>query len=56
MKLILPVETADEIEPHLPENTTIVRVDGEGNIDGDATDAEVYFSFFISNLPLYIEY
>ncbi|QEI41119.1 Hydroxypyruvate reductase [Dolichospermum sp. UHCC 0315A] len=46
MKLILPVEIADEIEPHLPENNTIVRVDGEGNIDGDATDAEVYFSWF----------
>jgi phosphoglycerate dehydrogenase-like enzyme len=46
MKLILPVEIADEIEPHLPENNTIVRVDGEGNIDGNATDAEVYFSWF----------
>jgi phosphoglycerate dehydrogenase-like enzyme len=46
MKLILPVEIADEIEPHLSENNTIVRVDGEGNIDGDATDAEVYFSWF----------
>jgi phosphoglycerate dehydrogenase-like enzyme len=46
MKLILPVEIAHEIEPHLPENTTVVRVDGEGNIDGDATDAEVYFSWF----------
>ncbi|MEI6444215.1 MAG: D-2-hydroxyacid dehydrogenase [Nostocales cyanobacterium ELA583] len=46
MKLILPVEIADEIEPHLPENTIVVRVDSEGNIDGDATDAEVYFSWF----------
>jgi len=46
MKLILPIEIADEIEPHLPENTIVVRVDGEGNIDGDATDAEVYFSYF----------
>lgn len=46
MKLILPVEIAHEIEPHLPENTTVVRVDSEGNIDGDATDAEVYFSWF----------
>ncbi len=46
MKLILPVEIAHEIEPHLPENTTVVRVDSEGNIDADATDAEVYFSWF----------
>jgi phosphoglycerate dehydrogenase-like enzyme len=46
MKLILPVEIAHEIEPHLPENTIVVRVDSEGNIDGDATDTEVYFSWF----------
>jgi phosphoglycerate dehydrogenase-like enzyme len=46
MKLILPVEIAHELEPYLPENNTIVCVDGEGNIDGDATDAEVYFSWF----------
>jgi phosphoglycerate dehydrogenase-like enzyme len=46
VKLILPIEISHEIEPHLPENTTIVRVDGEGRIDGDATDAEVYFSWF----------
>jgi phosphoglycerate dehydrogenase-like enzyme len=46
MKLILPVEIAHEIEPHLHENTIVVRVDSEGNIDGDATDAEVYFSWF----------
>ncbi|MFN6035514.1 MAG: D-2-hydroxyacid dehydrogenase [Dolichospermum sp.] len=46
MKLILPVEIAHEIEPHLPENTIVVRVDSEGNIDGDATDAEIYFSWF----------
>ena len=46
MKLILPVEIAHEIEPHLPENTIVVRVDSEGNINGDATDAEIYFSWF----------
>jgi phosphoglycerate dehydrogenase-like enzyme len=46
MKLILPVEIAHEIEPHLPKNTIVLRVDSEGNIDGDATDAEVYFSWF----------
>ncbi|MBD2567945.1 D-2-hydroxyacid dehydrogenase [Anabaena lutea] len=46
MKIILPVEIAHEIEPQLPKNTIVVRVDSEGNIDADATDAEVYFSWF----------
>ncbi|MFN9407104.1 MAG: D-2-hydroxyacid dehydrogenase [Dolichospermum sp.] len=46
MKLILPVEIAHEIEAHLPKNTIVVRVDSEGNINGDATYAEVYFSWF----------
>ncbi|MFM6346394.1 MAG: D-2-hydroxyacid dehydrogenase, partial [Dolichospermum sp.] len=46
MKLILPVEIAHEIEPHLPKNTIVVPVDSEGNIAGDAIDAEVYFSYF----------
>ncbi|MBH8576363.1 D-2-hydroxyacid dehydrogenase [Nostocaceae cyanobacterium CENA369] len=45
MKLILPIEVADEIKPHLPNDTTFVRADVDGNIDGDATDAEVYFSW-----------
>jgi phosphoglycerate dehydrogenase-like enzyme len=45
VKLILPIEVADEIQPHLPNNTTFVRADVDGNIDGDATDAEVYFSW-----------
>lgn len=46
MKLILPIEVANEIEPNLPENTIIVRVDSDGNLDGDATNAEIYFSWF----------
>jgi phosphoglycerate dehydrogenase-like enzyme len=46
MKVILPLEIAHEIEPHLPENITVLPVNSEGNIDGDATDAEVYFSWF----------
>ena len=46
MKLILPVEIAHELEPYLPENTIVLRVDSEGNIDADVTDAEVYFSWF----------
>jgi phosphoglycerate dehydrogenase-like enzyme len=45
VKLILPIEVADEIQPHLPKDIQIVRADVDGNIDGDATDAEVYFSW-----------
>ncbi len=46
MKLILPVEVADDLKPHLPSDAAVVRVDSDGNLDGDATDAEVYFSWF----------
>jgi phosphoglycerate dehydrogenase-like enzyme len=28
-----------------------VRVDVEGNLDGDASDVEVYFSWFLSRSP-----
>lgn len=45
MKLILPIEVADDLEPHLPADTKFVRVDIDGNIDADAIDAEVYFSW-----------
>jgi phosphoglycerate dehydrogenase-like enzyme len=45
MKLILPIEVADDLEPHLPTDTKFVRVDIDGNIDGDAIDAEIYFSW-----------
>ena len=45
MKLIIPIEVADKLEPHLPSDTTFVRADIDGNLDGDATDAEVYFSW-----------
>lgn len=48
MKLILPVEIAKDLEPKLPEGNEfrVVRVDHEGNLDKDATDAEIYFSWF----------
>ncbi|MDZ7964425.1 MAG: hypothetical protein RM368_05550 [Nostoc sp. DedSLP03] len=52
MKLILPLDLVADIEPHLPSNTQIVRVDVEGNLDGDASDAEVYFSWFLSRSPI----
>lgn len=46
MKVILPIEVAAEIEPHLPADIKVVLVDSEGNLDHDATDAEVYLSWF----------
>lgn len=46
MKIILPKDIAIELEAHLPDEVVVVRVDSEGNLDGDGTDAEVYFSWF----------
>lgn len=46
MKLILPIEVAGEIEPHLPSDAKVVLVDSDGKLDGDAKDAEVYLSWF----------
>ncbi|MBD2168947.1 D-2-hydroxyacid dehydrogenase [Calothrix membranacea FACHB-236] len=45
-KLILPIELATEIEPNLPSDTKFVRVDSDGNFDGDPSDAEVYLNGF----------
>jgi phosphoglycerate dehydrogenase-like enzyme len=45
MKLILPIEVITDIKPHLPPDTQVVSVDSEGNLDGDARDAEVYFNW-----------
>lgn len=44
MRLILPIEFSDMLKPHLPEDLEQIWVDGEGNLDGDATAAEVYFN------------
>lgn len=46
MKLILPDHLIADIEPHLPSNIDVVEVDSEGNLDGDASDAEVYVNGF----------
>ncbi len=46
MKLILPIEFAADIEPHLPPDARFVRVDSDGNLDGDAVEAEVYLNWF----------
>ncbi|AFY31735.1 D-2-hydroxyacid dehydrogenase [Calothrix sp. PCC 7507] len=46
VKVILPVDLIAEIEPKLPPDIQVVRVDSKGNIDGDASDAEVYLNGF----------
>ncbi|QLE54387.1 D-2-hydroxyacid dehydrogenase [Nostoc sp. TCL26-01] len=46
MKIIIPKDIATELEAHLGDEIKFVRVDSEGNLDGDPTDAEVYFSWF----------
>ncbi len=46
VKLILPVELANEIEPLIPSETNFVKVDSDGNFDGDPSDAEVYLNGF----------
>ncbi|MDZ8221612.1 D-2-hydroxyacid dehydrogenase [Nostoc sp. ChiVER01] len=46
VKLILPDHLIADIEPHLPSNIDVVEVDSEGNLDGDASDAEVYVNGF----------
>lgn len=44
MKLILSIEFATVLEARLPADVQVVWVDREGNLDGDASDAEVYLS------------
>ena len=51
VKLILPTEVAADIQPHLPPDAQFVRVDSEGNLDGDASDAEVYLNWFYLKRP-----
>ncbi len=46
MKLILADHLIANIEPHLPSDIDVVGVDSEGNLDGDASDAEVYLNGF----------
>jgi phosphoglycerate dehydrogenase-like enzyme len=54
MKVILPVELADDIEPLLPSDITSVRVDPDGNFDGDPSGAEVYLNGFrVKNTTLH---
>jgi len=46
LKLILPREIATQIQPLLPNDVSIVWNDSDGNLDGDANDAEIYLSWF----------
>ncbi len=46
MKLILPTELADAIQPRLPDYVSIVWADPDGNIDGNTSDAQVCFNGF----------
>ena len=46
VKLILSDHLIAEIKPHLQSDIDVVEVDSEGNLDGDATDAEVYVNGF----------
>ena len=53
MKALLPKEFADHLEPHLTSDRypdlEKAWVDSTGNLDGDPTDAEVYFNWFYLN-------
>jgi len=44
MKLILPLEVIDILQSRLPQSIEQVWADADGNLDGDATNAEVYFN------------
>lgn len=46
MKLLLPTEFAAQLKPRLPIEVEVAWVDRNGEIDGDAQDAEVYFNWF----------
>jgi phosphoglycerate dehydrogenase-like enzyme len=46
MKLIVPTELADTIQTRLPDDLNLVWVDPDGNLDSDASDAEIYFNGF----------
>ncbi|GAP94446.1 D-2-hydroxyacid dehydrogenase [Leptolyngbya sp. NIES-2104] len=48
MKLLLPKEFAPILEPKLSSDPSIqiAWVDSHGNIEGDSSDAEVYFNWF----------
>ncbi|MCU0494611.1 MAG: D-2-hydroxyacid dehydrogenase [Chloroflexaceae bacterium] len=52
MQIILPVQIASSIEPLLPPDMTVVHVDADGKLDGDASEAEIYFRWWTPNAVL----
>jgi phosphoglycerate dehydrogenase-like enzyme len=46
VKLILTTEVAADTEPHLPPDMQVVHVDEQGELDGDARDAEIFFRWW----------
>jgi len=46
MKLILPTELRGAIRPRLPDDVKVIWADPDGNLDGDASDAQVYVNGF----------
>jgi hypothetical protein len=46
VKLILSVDISAKIEPNLPSEIQIVRVDSDGNFHGDPSNAEIYLNGF----------
>ncbi|GAB4384329.1 MAG: D-2-hydroxyacid dehydrogenase [Elainellaceae cyanobacterium] len=53
MKLILPIDVADVLPDRLPKDVAIVWADAEGNLSGDASNADVYFNGFYLNKDAY---
>jgi phosphoglycerate dehydrogenase-like enzyme len=54
LKIILPVELAAEIEPHLPSDVVTIHVDSDGNFDDNPQDAEVYMNwYYLKKTTLY---
>jgi len=48
VKLVLANEMAAYVEPHLPSDIQVVHLN-QGQLDGDASDAEVYFHYWSEN-------
>jgi phosphoglycerate dehydrogenase-like enzyme len=53
MKIILPLELEATIAPYLSNAVDVVWADPDGNLDGDASDAEVYFINFYLDLDAF---
>jgi phosphoglycerate dehydrogenase-like enzyme len=52
MKLILPAQIRDLLVPQLPADQAVAWVDGEGEFDGDPSDALAYFRWWTGRFIL----